>query len=71
MSYWFNVDTKQVETDENRSQDANVLGPYDTHEAAAGALQHVRDNNDEWDAEDKAWEGRGAAPGWDDSDVED
>ena len=29
MPYWFNVDTGQVETDDNRSQDANVMGPYD------------------------------------------
>ena len=41
MPYWFNVDTGQVETDDNRSQDANVMGPYDSHEAAANALQTV------------------------------
>ena len=27
MPYWFNVDTGQVETDDDRSQDANVMGP--------------------------------------------
>ena len=39
MPYWFNVDTGQVETDDDRSQDANVMGPYDSHDAAANALQ--------------------------------
>ena len=43
MPYWFNVDTGQVETDDNRSQDANVMGPYDSHDAAANALQHARE----------------------------
>ena len=55
MPYWFNVDTGQVETDEDRSQDANVLGPYDSHEAASNALQHARENTEKWDREDKEW----------------
>ena len=38
MPYWYNVDTGQVETDDTRSQDANVLGPYDTEDGAAHAL---------------------------------
>ena len=33
MPYWYNVDTGQVETDDNRSQDDKVLGPYPTREA--------------------------------------
>ncbi len=62
MPYWFNVDTRQVETDETRSQDANVLGPYDSEQDAANALQRVAENNDEWDEQDRRW---------DDSDLED
>lgn len=62
MQYWFNVDTHQVETDETRSQDANVLGPYASEHEAANALQRVADNNEEWDEEDRRW---------DDSDLED
>ncbi|QKE85016.1 methionine aminopeptidase [Arthrobacter sp. NEB 688] len=61
MSYWYNVDTGQVETDANRSQDANVLGPYDTQEAAEAALQKARDNSERWDAEDKEWDERGTS----------
>jgi hypothetical protein len=61
MPYWYNVDTGEVETDETRSQDATVLGPYDTHEAAAAALQHARENTERWDEEDREWDRRGAA----------
>lgn len=73
MPYWYNVDTGEVETDQNRSQDANVLGPYDTEEAAAGALRHARENTERWDEEDRDWDRRGAAapPAWDDEDQED
>ena len=60
MPYWYNVDTKQVETDENRSQNANVMGPYDTHEEAAAALETAAARTAEWDEEDRAWEERGA-----------
>ena len=59
MPYWFNVDSGQVETDATRSRDANVLGPYDTEEAASNALSHARENTEKWDAEDREWdEGR-------------
>ena len=47
MPYWFNVDTGQVETDDNRSQDANVMGPYDSHDAAANALETARANTEQ------------------------
>ena len=39
MSFWYNVDTGQVETDENRSRGEQVLGPYATEEEARGALR--------------------------------
>nr|WP_068256818.1 methionine aminopeptidase [Janibacter corallicola] len=60
MPYWYNVDTKQVETDENRSQNANVMGPYDTQEEAAAALETAARRTAEWDEEDREWEERGA-----------
>ena len=68
MPYWFNVDTGQVETDDDRSQDANVMGPYDSHDAAANALQTAKVNTERWDREDKEWGerlfvGRGIAGG--------
>lgn len=63
MAYWYNVDTGQVETEETRSRDANVLGPYDSEEAAAQALEHAKENTERWDAEDREWDERGATGG--------
>ena len=62
MPYWFNVDSGQVETDDTRSQDANVMGPYDTHDAAAKALETARSNTERWDREDKEWGGASSDP---------
>ena len=67
MPYWFNVDTKQVETDDDRSQDANVLGPYDTEREAAQALETARRNTERWDEEDREWN----SASWDDGTLED
>ncbi len=61
MPYWFNVDSGQVETDDTRSQDANVMGPYDTQDAAAQALQTARSNTEAWDREDKEWDSGGSS----------
>ncbi|GAB3080197.1 MULTISPECIES: hypothetical protein [unclassified Phycicoccus] len=55
MAYWFNVDTHQVESDDDKSQGAQLMGPYDSQEAAASALESARKNTEDWDAEDKAW----------------
>lgn len=71
MAYWYNLDTKSVESDDTRGQNANVLGPYDTEAEAAAAIERTRENNERWDEEDSEWDQRGAAPGWDDSDLED
>ena len=60
MSYWFNVDTGQVETDETRSKGATVMGPYETEEAASHALESARARTEQWDAEDRAWESGGS-----------
>ena len=69
MPYWYNVDSGQVETDDDRSQDANVMGPYDTEEAAAGALRHARENTERWDREDREWNDGGSS--WDPESQED
>lgn len=63
MPYWYNVDTGQVETDATRSQDANVLGPYDSEDAAARALDTARAKTEQWDAEDREWDEKGADRG--------
>lgn len=57
--FWFNVDTRQVEDESDRSEGAYLLGPYDSREAAAGALESARERTEAWDAEDASWEHRG------------
>lgn len=72
MSYWFNIETHAVETDETRSPDVNVLGPYETYEEAANAVEKARANTERWDEEDKEWDDRADGEkkswgGWDGS----
>jgi hypothetical protein len=62
MAYWCNVKTRQVETDENRSPDADVLGPYETRQAAEGALAASKQRNVAHDASDTAWNGDDQTP---------
>ena len=61
MSFWYNTATGQVETDENRSQAQDVMGPYDTREEAAGALQSARARTEQWDREDREGASKGSA----------
>jgi hypothetical protein len=56
MAYWYNVSSGQVESDDNKSQGDDLMGPYDSQEEAANALQTARARTEKWDAEDKAWE---------------
>jgi hypothetical protein len=56
MAYWYNVSSGQVESDDNKSQGDDLMGPYDSQEDAANALQKARERTEKWDAEDKAWE---------------
>ncbi|KRF22686.1 MULTISPECIES: hypothetical protein [unclassified Phycicoccus] len=56
MAYWYNVSSGQVESDDNKSQGDDLMGPYDSQEAASNALQTARERTEKWDAEDKAWE---------------
>lgn len=53
MAYWFNITTGQVESDDNRSQNADVMGPYETEAEAASALATARAKTEEWDEEDR------------------
>ena len=55
MSFWYNVDTGKVETDENRSRGEQVLGPYATEAEARAALDTARRKTEQWDAQDRAW----------------
>jgi hypothetical protein len=56
MAYWYNVSSGQVETDDNKSQGADLMGPYPSEAEAANALQTARERTEAWDAADKEWE---------------
>lgn len=58
MQYWFNVETSSVEEhdDPERARSVNLLGPYDSREEAQGALAKAQARNEQWDAEDEAWD---------------
>ena len=68
MAYWFNVDTGQVETDDNKSRDEDLMGPYDTEDDATRALQTARERTERWDDEDREWASGSA---WDPESQED
>jgi hypothetical protein len=53
--FWFNTVTGQVETDENKGQSKDLLGPYTTEAEAAQALNTARRRTEEWDEEDRRW----------------
>ena len=61
MSFWYNVDTGQVETDDNRSRGEQVLGPYATEAEAQAALDTAHKKTEQWDAEDRDWNERGGS----------
>ncbi|GAA2495270.1 methionine aminopeptidase [Terrabacter carboxydivorans] len=66
MSFWYNVDTGQVETDDNRSRGEQVLGPYATEAEARAALDTAHKKTEQWDSQDRDWNERGAAGAGDD-----
>ncbi|MEO8107832.1 MAG: methionine aminopeptidase [Actinomycetes bacterium] len=59
MAFWFNVNTGQVEDDDNKSPQDRLMGPFATHAEAEEALAHAKKNTERWDAEDKAWDEEG------------
>lgn len=56
MQYWYNIRTGKVETDQTRSPNDEVMGPYDTEDEAANALAAARARTEKWDEEDREWE---------------
>lgn len=55
MTFWYNVMTHQVETDENRGPASELLGPYATRLDAEHALAKAAQRTKAMDAQDKAW----------------
>lgn len=57
-AWYYNVRTGQVEP-EGQSKATDLLGPYPSPEAAANALESVKEREERLEAEDRAWaEGR-------------
>lgn len=61
MTYWYNVDSGQVEDDDSKSAGDHLMGPYDSKDAAANALASARKKTQDWDSEDKEWNERGSS----------
>ena len=59
MAYWYNIASGQVETDSNKSQSDDLMGPYDSQAEAANALETARKRTDTWDQQDREWDERG------------
>jgi len=60
MAYWWCLKHGRVEGDGEDRGDMR-LGPYETREAAEGALQTVHDRDARLDAEDEQWREGGRA----------
>lgn len=55
--FYYNLSTKQVEQ-WGQSKGKDVLGPFPTEEAAANALETIRDREERKEAEDREWRDR-------------
>lgn len=60
--FYFNVRTKMVEKGRQSSWE-HLMGPYETEEDAAKALEIAQARNADWDEDEAAWAGE-----WDDED---
>ncbi len=54
--YYFNTRTKMVEKGQ-QSPWEHVMGPYDTREEAANALELAEKRNQDWKDQEDQWEG--------------
>ncbi len=53
--FWFNARTGTVQTNYDKSQSKDLLGPYPTHADAEHALATARQRTESWDEQDRAW----------------
>ncbi len=54
--YYFNTQTRMVEKGRLSSWE-HLLGPYDTYDEAAKALETAEKRSDAWDEADAEWKG--------------
>ena len=57
MNYYWCLRHQRVETDDDKCDVTQLLGPYATSAEAANALKKVKDRNESWEAEDERWHG--------------
>ncbi len=55
QEFWFNTRTGQVETEYDKSQSKDLLGPYPSRADAEQALSSARRRTEDWDEEDRRW----------------
>lgn len=55
MPFWYNVSTRQVESEENRGPASELLGPFDTRAEAEAALESAHERIEQADREDATW----------------
>ncbi len=55
--YYWCLRHNRVETDDNKSAERYLLGPFATATEAEHALDKVAERNAAWDAEDARWNG--------------
>jgi hypothetical protein len=53
--FWYNTQTGQVETDEDKGQGKDLMGPYPSREEASNALSAARQRTEAWDEDDRRW----------------
>lgn len=53
--FWFNLRTGQVQTNYDKGQGKDLLGPYPTADEARRALQKAAERTERWDEEDRRW----------------
>jgi len=53
--FWFNTRTGRVETEYDKSQSKDLLGPYASASEAEQALAKAQQRTEAWDEEDRRW----------------
>ena len=53
--FWFNTRTNTVESEYDKSQSKDLLGPYPSQAAAEQALATAQRRTEDWDEEDRRW----------------
>lgn len=61
--YYWCLTHSRVETEDGRDDPDSALGPYDSPEAAQDWKATNEARNDQWEADDRAWEGEDDQPG--------